>query len=123
MTLQELLKLHDETHDKCRKVMEIKNNDYTGGKEATDIFANFKSSQILGVHPVTGILMRIIDKLQRIKTFANDGVLSVPDESVEDACEDIVNYAILAKAMLLESREGLRKQKVKREVEEIVKKG
>ena len=67
--------------------------------------------------------MRIIDKLQRIKTFTNDGVLSVPDESVEDACEDIVNYAILAKAMLLESRESLRKQRIKREVEEIVKKG
>jgi len=28
----------------------------------------------------------------------------VPNETVEDACDDIVNYAILAKAMLMEER-------------------
>jgi len=104
MTLEELLKIHDETHAKCRKIMEVKNNDYTGGKGADDIFANFRASQILDVHPVTGILMRVIDKIQRIKTFANDGELSVPEETVDDACEDIVNYAILAKAMLRQYR-------------------
>ena len=108
MTLEQLLKLHDETHAKCRAIMEVKNNDYTGGKEADDVFANFRSSEILNVHPVTGILMRVIDKIQRIKTFTNDGELSVPDETVDDACEDIVNYAILAKAMLRQYRETQR---------------
>ena len=32
-------------------------------------------------------------------------ILQVPNESVDDACEDIINYAILAKAMLTEERE------------------
>tara|TARA_R100000995_G_C3449774_1_gene107535 strand:- start:304 stop:720 length:417 start_codon:yes stop_codon:yes gene_type:complete len=106
MTLAELLELHQETTDRCRQIMEQKNNDYTGGKEADDVFANFRCSTILDVHPVTGIMMRVMDKIQRIKTFTNDGQLSVSGETVDDACEDIINYAILAKAMFRQERES-----------------
>jgi|TARA_R110002051_G_C8678261_1_gene491380 hypothetical protein len=84
--------------------MQTKNSDYTGGKNATDPFANFRCSKILGIHPVHGIMLRVMDKIQRVHSFVNDKELQVPDESVEDACNDIVNYAILAKAMLLEER-------------------
>ena len=82
-----------------------KNSDYTGGEKATDIFANFKAAKVLDIHPVKGILMRMMDKIQRIQSFTNDRKLQVPNESVDDACEDIINYAILAKAMLTEERE------------------
>jgi hypothetical protein len=104
MNTKELLKLHDDTCKSCRDIMLKKNNDYTGGKKATDIFANFNSSKILDIHPVQGLLLRVIDKVQRIRSFTNDKELSVPNETVEDACDDIVNYAILAKAMLLNER-------------------
>jgi hypothetical protein len=46
----------------------------------------------------------MVDKIQRIQSFTNDRKLEVPNESVYDACEDIINYAILAKAMLTEER-------------------
>ena len=115
MTTEELLKLHDETCDKCKVIMAKKNSDYTGGSQATDIFANFNSSTILNIHPVQGLLLRLIDKVQRIRSFTNDKKLSVPDESVDDACEDIVNYAILAKAMLIEERKKIKQQKQKDE--------
>ena len=104
MNSKELLQLHDDTCKSCRDIMLKKNNDYTGGKKATDIFANFNSSKILDIHPVQGLLLRVIDKVQRIRSFTNDKELSVPNETVEDACDDIVNYAILAKAMLLNER-------------------
>ena len=90
-----------------------KNNDYTGGKKATDIFANFNSSKILDIHPVQGLLLRVIDKRQRINSFTNDKELSVSNETVEDACDDIVNYAILAKAMLIEERSQIERKKNK----------
>ena len=115
MTTEELLKLHDETCSKCKIIMAKKNSDYTGGSQATDIFANFNSSTILNIHPVQGLLLRLIDKVQRIRSFTNDKKLSVPDESVDDACEDIVNYAILAKAMLIEERKKIKQQKQKEE--------
>lgn len=84
--------------------MRKKNSDYTGGKGATDPFANFRCSKVLDIHPVHGIMLRVMDKIKRIHSFVNDKELQVDNESVEDACNDIVNYAILAKAMLLEER-------------------
>ena len=92
MTLEELKKLHDKTCAICREVMVKKNSDYTGGTKAKNIFANFESARYLGIHPVQGIMMRIMDKIQRINSFTNDKELQVPNESVYDACEDIVNY-------------------------------
>ena len=85
MNINELLEIHEDTCSKCKSIMVKKNNDYTGGKTATDIFANFNSVKILGMHPVKGLLIRVIDKIQRINSFANDEKLSVSDETVEDA--------------------------------------
>ena len=107
MNTEQLLNLHDETCGKCKEIMKQKNSDYTGGKNATNVFANFNSSIILDIHPVQGLLLRLIDKIQRIRSFTNDKQLQVSNESVEDACEDIVNYAILAKAMLIEERKKI----------------
>ena len=104
MTTEELMELHEETCETCRKIMRQKNNDYTGGKTSQDPFANFNAASVLGIDPVQGLLLRVIDKIQRIRSFTNDKELKVSNESVEDACDDIVNYAILAKAMLMEQR-------------------
>ena len=104
MTSKELLALHDSTYIECKQIMQTKNSDYTGGKNATDPFANFKSSTVLGVHPVLGLLMRVLDKIQRIRSFVNDSELQVPNESVEDAFNDIINYMILGKGLLMEER-------------------
>ena len=100
MNTEELLNLHDQTCSKCKAIMIKKNSDYTGGSKATDIFANFNASMMLDIHPVQGI-----------RSFTNDKELLVPNESVEDACEDIVNYAILAKAMLIEERKKINQSK------------
>jgi hypothetical protein len=81
--------------------MKAKNHDYTGGD---DPFSNFRSSEQLGIHPVVGILLRMQDKIKRINTFATKGELKVKDESVNDAVEDIINYAILIKGMLSEKK-------------------
>ena len=117
MTAKELLQLHDETCKTCRVIMEKKNSDYTGGRGATDPFANFNASKILNIHPVQGLLLRVIDKIQRIRSFTNDKELSVSNETVEDACDDIVNYAILAKAMLMEERKGVKQLTEEQELE------
>jgi hypothetical protein len=105
MNRSQLLDLHDSTCRNARSIMERKNSDYTGGINAADNpFANFKMAAVIGVHPVTGLLLRMMDKIQRVRTFTNDSALAVADESVEDAFDDIVNYAILGKGLLLEMR-------------------
>ena len=106
MDSKDLLKLHDTTCIECKAIMVSKNSDYTGGKNSKDPFANFKCSLVLGVHPVKGLLMRMLDKIQRVNSFCNDDELQVPGESVDDAFNDLVNYAILGKAILQEEREA-----------------
>lgn len=104
MNRDNLLKLHDETCAKTRAIMVAKNNDYSGGTRAPDALANFKCAHTLDLHPVTGLLLRMQDKMMRVKSFVADGALKVSGETVEDAFDDMVNYAILGKALLREER-------------------
>ncbi len=99
MTLEELLALHTQTCDAAKETMIKKNHDYTGG---SDPFANFKASRVVGIDPVLGILMRVMDKFKRIETFVNNGELLVEGEGVLDAVDDTINYMILAKGLLIE---------------------
>ncbi len=102
MTIDELLKLHEETCNGARDIMRAKNADYTAG--SSDPFANFRASEAVGVPGVLSILVRSLDKFQRIRSFVVRGKLEVKDESVDDAIQDVVNYMILAQGMLRESK-------------------
>ena len=110
MNRQDLLNLFDETTVYCRAVMEAKNNDYCAGEKNAEVdpFANFRIAAAVGVHPVLGLMMRMMDKMQRIRAFVADGKLSVSDETVDDAFDDMVNYAILGKGLMRSLREEQR---------------
>jgi hypothetical protein len=99
MTREELLELFEDTISQCRLIIEAKNKDYSND---TDPFLNFRSANFLGVAPEIGILMRSMDKFQRIRTFTEKGELSVKSESVEDAIHDVINYMILLKGLIRE---------------------
>lgn len=107
MKAKKLLELHDEMTARCKAIMTQKNSDYTGGENATDALANFKGAATLGIHPVMGLLLRVQDKMKRIESFVADGKLRVTGETVQDACDDMLNYSILAAALLKEEAEKL----------------
>ena len=98
--LEKLLDLHDELCSKGREIMQAKNADYTCG--SADPYANFRISETMDIDPVVGIILRIQDKLQRIKSFSQMGELKVKGETVDDACLDIINYAVLVRGLLKE---------------------
>jgi hypothetical protein len=75
-------KLTQTAHDLCSK----KSQDY--GNQA-DPFANFHT---FGAY---GILVRLYDKLARLKSFEEKGFHAVDNESTKDTVLDIINYAIL----------------------------
>lgn len=103
MNYTELEALHKQTSEHTRAIMRDKNHDYTDG--STDPFANFRAAELLDIDPVNGILLRMLDKVMRLKTFTNKGALHVAGESALDACDDIVNYAILIKGLITERAE------------------
>lgn len=81
-----LYRLHLDTCGNARELMKTKNEDYA---VADDPYRNFRTFGRLG------ILVRLSDKLARLRTFEERGTFSVADENVKDTVQDIINYAIL----------------------------
>ena len=104
MTIEDVIDILEETTNGLKETLREKSSDYTGGESSKDPFANFRATEILDVDPVIGVMIRIMDKIQRIRSFVYDGKLKVPNESVYDAFDDIIGYTILAKAMTQEKR-------------------
>jgi hypothetical protein len=70
---------------------------------ATDPFANVRASQEFGVKPWVGALVRLNDKVTRLKAFATKGELA--NESAEDSMLDIAVYALIALILYQEESE------------------
>jgi len=90
--LHELLKEIGELHDR-------KQADY--GTD-TDPFANIRASEEFGVPAWVGALIRLNDKVTRLKGFVLRG--SLKNESAEDSMRDIAVYALIA--LVLYEQEG-----------------
>lgn len=84
----DLYALHQRTCAASLEVMKKKNVDYS---TADDPFQNFRMFGRLG------ILVRLSDKLSRLKQFEANGSFAVESESLDDTIQDIINYAVLFK--------------------------
>ena len=87
----------------CQNALNLsiaKNHDYSGGKDGTDPFLNFKFVEHLGVGVSTeqGFLVRLADKMRRLAGFLRTGKFAVSDESFEDTIMDSINYLCLLAA-------------------------
>lgn len=81
--------------------MRAKNHDYAGASGDTP-FANFEASaNVLNISPVQGLLLRMMDKIKRLNTFAESGELQVVGETELDAWKDLLNYAVLGCGLTL----------------------
>lgn len=97
-----LLDLHQALSHMAAKIMAAKNSDYANPEAGNSPFANFQAAEVLGVHPVLGLLLRTQDKLHRLKSYCERGDLKVVGEGWQDACLDVINYMVLCYGMLLE---------------------
>lgn len=79
-----ILKKIQETHDK-------KGADYGTDKDG---LANIRQASEFGVEPWVGAILRVNDKMMRLKTFIKKGKLV--NESVEDSLLDLAVYTIIA---------------------------
>lgn len=102
MSATRLLEQHDDLCKSAKDLMTRKNHDYTSG--SGDPFANFRGASYLGIKPELGILLRMQDKMMRIRTFIEKGELKVKDESVKDALVDLVNYTVLIYGLIQEGK-------------------
>lgn len=79
----------EDNYARAIKIMSAKSSDYA---QTYDPYANFRACEVLNVDLKRGILVRMMDKMVRINNLI-DREAKVKDESVEDACLDLMNYA------------------------------
>ena len=100
----ELLKVAEQTFNNCLEILKKKNSDYCG---KTDAYTNFKNYSRLGlkVSVEEGILTRMVDKFSRLinLTYNSD---NVEDEQIEDTIDDLINYAVLLKCWIINSKKA-----------------
>ena len=65
-----------------------------------DPFANVRASEEFGVPAWQGCLIRMNDKVSRLKTFCKKGTLS--NEGVEDSLRDLAVYSLIALVLFRE---------------------
>jgi len=107
MDKEKFKQFRQEVFNKIHAKMEQKNADYTAG---ASVFANFEMTRSVGIEPINGLLIRFLDKVQRLKSFAINGKLEVTDEGVTDAWEDIIGYSFIALGLLHEAEKKNRKE-------------
>jgi hypothetical protein len=94
MTKKEYMELVDRELTSIKKIIEAKNHDYTGGSD--DPFENFKMTETMGFGTAEqGLMIRLMDKIQRIKSFMFKGELKVTNESATDAARDMIGYTLI----------------------------
>lgn len=80
-----ILEEHQKILDYIHKLYETKNNDY--GDSVHETYKRYG---------LTSFLVRIEDKLNRVRTLSQNGQQMVSDEKIEDSLLDLANYAIIA---------------------------
>ena len=76
-----------EINNELETIRINKGHDYSGTQDTLDNLRDFG---------FLGVVVRIGDKYKRLKHFCKQGTLSVKDESIEDTCKDLINYALFA---------------------------
>ena len=93
MKREDLYLMHQALCSESLELMKKKNQDYATGN---DPFRNFRTFGELG------ILVRMSDKIARLRTFLENGKFNVADESCRDSILDLINYSVLLNGMLVE---------------------
>jgi len=101
-TKETFRQFREETFAELNDLIDRKNDDYTAGGSC---FANFEICEQIGIDRLQGLTIRFLDKVQRLKSYAKSGRLSVADEGIEDVFKDFIGYSFLALGMLHEDRD------------------
>lgn len=85
MSNEEKINLHKEYLDRLHKLYKSKNSDYGDSVHQTYL-----------KYGITSFLVRVEDKINRVKSLTSKNTQEVLDEKLEDTLLDAANYLILA---------------------------
>ena len=80
-----------EILDTIKNLHDAKKHDY--GNE--DVFANFRLSELAGISPWKGSVVRMGDKYARISNYIKKGDFKFKEESIKDTLMDMAIYSLI----------------------------
>ena len=81
-----------EILDVIKKLHDAKRHDYG---DDIDVFANFRLSELAGISPWKGSIIRMGDKYARISNFIKKGDFKFKEESIKDTLMDMAIYSLI----------------------------
>jgi hypothetical protein len=103
MSCDDYLTFVEGLFESMLELITTKNKDYTAGGSA---FANADKAIEYGVDPMVGVLLRMEDKMQRVRSYIKSGELAVKGEGIEEAFKDIIGYSSMCLGMLEQGKGG-----------------
>ena len=95
-----LRKEFNDALDELKMLHDAKNHDYA---TAENPYKNLEGVSRIGIEPWRGIVIRLMDKFERVEQFCTNGELAIKSEGMEDTFKDIEVYSTLAMILFRKS--------------------
>ena len=90
----------DDALDELKMLHDAKNHDYA---TAENPYKNLEGVSRIGIEPWRGIVIRLMDKFERVEQYCKNGELAIKSEGMEDTFKDIAVYSTLAMILFRKS--------------------
>ena len=92
----------DDALDELKMLHDAKNHDYA---TAENPYKNLEGVARIGIEPWRGIVIRLMDKFERVEQYCKNGELAIKSEGMEDTFKDIAVYSTLAMILFRKGQE------------------
>ena len=83
----------DDALDELKMLHDAKNHDYATDENP---YKNLEGVARIGIEPWRGIVIRLMDKFERVEQYCTNGELAIKSEGMENTFKDIAVYSTLA---------------------------
>ena len=92
----------DDALDELKMLHDAKNHDYATQENP---YKNLEKVLSIGIEPWRGIVIRLMDKFERVEQYCTNGELAIKSEGMEDTFKDIAVYSTLAMILFRKKQE------------------
>ena len=92
----------DDALDELKMLHDAKNHNYA---EKNNPYRNLEGVERIGIEAWRGIVIRLMDKFERVQQYCVNGELAIKSEGMEDTFKDIAVYSTLAMILFRKEQE------------------
>ena len=99
----------DDALDELKMLHDAKNHDYA---TVENPYKNLEGVSRIGIELWRGIVIRLMDKFERVEQYCTNGELAIKSEGMEDTFKDIAVYSTLAMILFRKGQDDVYAKKI-----------